>query len=80
MHRNLFVCVLSYLSFLLRRTPVVCGITSLGLDHVSILGNTIDKIAWQKAGIFKKGVQAVTAPQLPEAMRVLIERAEEKQV
>ena len=35
------------------RKPVVCGVTSLGLDHVSILGNTIEKIAWQKAGIFK---------------------------
>ena len=58
----------------------MCGITSLGLDHVKILGNTIDKIAWQKAGIFKKGVPAITAPQLPEAMRVLYERAEEKQV
>ena len=37
------------------RKPVVCGVTSLGLDHVSILGNTIEKIAWQKAGIFKVG-------------------------
>lgn len=44
------------------------------------MGNTIEKIAWQKAGIFKKGVPAVTVPQVPEAMRVLIERAEEKQV
>lgn len=35
------------------RKPAVCGVTSLGMDHVSILGNTIEKIAWQKAGIFK---------------------------
>lgn len=35
------------------RKPVVCGVTSLGLDHISILGNTIEKIAWNKAGIFK---------------------------
>jgi folylpolyglutamate synthase len=62
------------------RTPIVCGITSLGLDHIQILGNTIEQIAWQKAGIFKKGVPAVTVPQVPEAMRVLIERAEEKNV
>lgn len=33
--------------------PVVCGITALGLDHISVLGDTIDKIAWHKAGIFK---------------------------
>ena len=59
---------------------MVCGIASLGLDHIQILGNTIEQIAWQKAGIFKRGVPAVTAPQLPEAMRVLNERAVEKQV
>lgn len=35
------------------RKPVVCGVSSLGLDHTSILGDTIDKIAWHKAGIFK---------------------------
>lgn len=33
--------------------PVVCGITSLGLDHVNVLGNTIDQIAWHKSGIIK---------------------------
>ena len=33
--------------------PVVCGVTSLGLDHISILGDTIEKIAWSKGGIFK---------------------------
>ncbi len=44
------------------------------------MGNTIDQIAWQKAGIFKRNVPAVTVPQVPEAMRVLYERAEEKQV
>lgn len=59
---------------------MVCGIASLGLDHVQILGNTIEQIAWQKAGIFKRDVPAVTVPQLPEAMRVLNERAVEKQV
>lgn len=38
------------------RKPAVCGVTSLGMDHVSILGNTIEKIAWQKAGIFKVSI------------------------
>ncbi|KAG9354611.1 hypothetical protein JZ751_001324 [Albula glossodonta] len=35
------------------RKPWVCGISSLGIDHTNILGDTIEKIAWQKAGIFK---------------------------
>ncbi|XP_067087526.1 folylpolyglutamate synthase, mitochondrial-like, partial [Osmerus mordax] len=35
------------------RRPWVCGITSLGIDHTSILGDTLEEIAWQKAGIFK---------------------------
>ncbi|XP_042334764.1 folylpolyglutamate synthase, mitochondrial isoform X2 [Sceloporus undulatus] len=35
------------------RKPVVCGISALGIDHTSILGDTIEKIAWQKGGIFK---------------------------
>jgi folylpolyglutamate synthase/dihydropteroate synthase len=62
------------------RKPIVCGIASLGLDHVKILGNTIEQIAWQKAGILKPNVPGVTVPQLPEAMHVLNERAEEKHV
>lgn len=37
------------------RAPVVCGVSSLGIDHTSILGDTMEKIAWQKGGIFKVG-------------------------
>ncbi|KAL3872301.1 hypothetical protein ACJMK2_040234 [Sinanodonta woodiana] len=59
------------------QNPIACGVTSLGLDHTSILGNTVDKIAWHKAGIFKPGVPAVTAPQPELAMNVLKERAKE---
>lgn len=33
----------------------MCGITALGYDHMAILGDTIEKIAWQKAGIMKVG-------------------------
>lgn len=58
--------------------PVVTGVTSLGLDHCSLLGNTIDKIAWQKAGIFKPGVPAFTVNQDEEAMNILRLRAEER--
>lgn len=39
-----------------RRRPWVCGVSSLGIDHIQILGDTIEKIAWQKGGIFKVGL------------------------
>ena len=51
--------------------PKVIGITSLSIDHQQQLGNTIDSIAKEKAGIFKRGVPAVTVQQEPEALRVL---------
>ena len=38
------------------KNPVACAITSIGLDHTAILGDTIEKIAFEKAGIIKKGV------------------------
>ncbi|WOL14975.1 folylpolyglutamate synthase [Canna indica] len=57
------------------KEPIVCGITSLGYDHMEILGNTLGEIAGQKAGIFKKGVPAITVPQPEEAMHVLEDRA-----
>ncbi|KAG7554261.1 Mur-like catalytic domain superfamily [Arabidopsis suecica] len=60
--------------------PVVCGISSLGYDHMEILGDTLGKIAGEKAGIFKLGVPAFTVPQPDEAMRVLEEKASESEV
>ncbi|XP_061184019.1 folylpolyglutamate synthase, mitochondrial-like isoform X2 [Saccostrea echinata] len=59
------------------RKPVACGVASLGLDHTSILGDTVDKIAWHKAGIFKPSVPAVTSPQPDIALNVIKERAKE---
>ncbi|XP_041667507.1 folylpolyglutamate synthase, mitochondrial-like [Cheilinus undulatus] len=59
------------------RRPWVCGITSLGIDHIKILGDTIEKIAWHKGGIFKMGVPAFTVKQPDTALAVLKERAEE---
>ncbi|NXM56623.1 FOLC protein, partial [Illadopsis cleaveri] len=44
------------------RAPVVCGVTSLGIDHTSILGDTMEKIAWQKGGIFKVGRPGFPSP------------------
>lgn len=51
--------------------PKVIGITSLSIDHQYQLGDTIDSIAKEKAGIFKRGVPIVTVQQDPSAMRVL---------
>ena len=59
--------------------PIVTGISSLGIDHVSILGNTIEEIAWHKAGIMKKGCFAVSVPQPVNAVPVLLKRSEELQ-
>ncbi|XP_013680992.2 folylpolyglutamate synthase [Brassica napus] len=60
--------------------PVVCGVSSLGYDHMEILGDTLDKIAGEKAGIFKLGVPAITVPQPDEAMCVLEEKASQLNV
>ena len=56
--------------------PKVVGITSLSIDHQQQLGNTIEKIAAEKAGIFKKGIPIVTVNQSPEAMSVLQSHAQ----
>ncbi|NXQ31381.1 FOLC protein, partial [Alaudala cheleensis] len=60
------------------RAPVVCGVSSLGIDHTSILGDTMEKIAWQKGGIFKPGVPAFTVAQPERPLEVLKERAQER--
>ncbi|KAJ1726735.1 Folylpolyglutamate synthetase, partial [Coemansia sp. Benny D160-2] len=61
------------------RRPVVCGITSLGLDHQITLGSTIQQIAWHKAGIIKRAVPVHTvAGQDPAALAVIRERAAER--
>jgi len=60
--------------------PAVCGITSLGYDHMDILGHTLTLIAGEKAGIMKRGVPAVTTEQPEEAAAVLRARAAEMQV
>ncbi|KAK7290070.1 hypothetical protein RIF29_04229 [Crotalaria pallida] len=57
------------------QTPIVCGIASLGYDHMEILGNTLGEIAGEKAGIFKHRIPAFTVPQPDEAMHVLEAKA-----
>jgi dihydrofolate synthase/folylpolyglutamate synthase len=52
-------------------TPEVAAITSISYDHMAVLGNTLSKIAEEKAGIFKKDVPALSCLQEPEVMTVL---------
>ncbi|MCX5661032.1 MAG: bifunctional folylpolyglutamate synthase/dihydrofolate synthase [Planctomycetota bacterium] len=56
-------------------TPLVSGITHISLDHMNILGKDLASIAREKAGIFKKGVAAVSVEQDPAVARVLEEVA-----
>jgi dihydrofolate synthase / folylpolyglutamate synthase len=51
--------------------PAVSLITPIGLEHQDILGKSIGKIAWEKAGILKPGSPAATVQYRPEASRVI---------
>jgi dihydrofolate synthase / folylpolyglutamate synthase len=55
----------------------VCVMTPIGLDHTEWLGDTIEDIAWAKAGIIHKGATVITALQTEEAMRPILERCAE---
>jgi dihydrofolate synthase/folylpolyglutamate synthase len=55
--------------------PKVVGITNISIDHRDQLGSTIDSIAVEKAGIFKRGVPAVSVQQEPAAMKALTKQA-----
>lgn len=58
--------------------PVLTGITTIGLDHVALLGDTLEAIAEQKAGIIKQGIPLVTGRIAPEALTVIDRIAEGK--
>ena len=51
--------------------PILTGITTIGLDHVALLGDTLEAIAEQKAGIIKQGIPLVTGHIVPEALTVI---------
>lgn len=57
--------------------PVLTVITSIGLDHTAILGDTIEAIAGEKAGIIKKGVPVVFDASMEEASVVIRRKVEE---
>ena len=58
--------------------PVVSVITSVGLDHTHLLGDNLEKIAFEKAGIIKPGVPVLCGFLPPEALRVVQETARAK--
>lgn len=62
------------------KSPLCAVITTIGLDHTAILGDTIEKIAQQKCGIFKPDSMAVTSKQDIRAMKVIESTAREKKI
>ena len=57
--------------------PACSAIVSIGLDHVSILGNTVEEIAFEKAGVLKPGRPAVIGEMAPGPLRVIEKQAAE---
>ena len=58
--------------------PILTGITTIGLDHVALLGDSLEAIAKQKSGIIKQGIPLVTGHIAPEALAVIDSIAEDK--
>ena len=56
-------------------TPVLSIITNIGYDHMDLLGDTLEKIASEKAGIIKAGVPVVIGDYLTETKQVFISKA-----
>jgi dihydrofolate synthase / folylpolyglutamate synthase len=58
--------------------PEISVITPIGYDHTDRLGHTLDRIAYEKAGIIKEGVPVVSSIQEPEALSVILKTCKEK--
>jgi dihydrofolate synthase/folylpolyglutamate synthase len=56
-------------------SPRVCIITGISYDHQNILGNTLEEIALEKAGIIKRGVPVISGCRAPAARRVIRRKA-----
>ena len=59
--------------------PILTGITTIGLDHVTLLGDSLEAIAEQKAGIIKQGVPLVTGNIVPEPLAIIDQISKAKQ-
>jgi dihydrofolate synthase / folylpolyglutamate synthase len=55
--------------------PEVCAITTIGMDHMNLLGDTLGQIAFEKAGIIKSGVPVVIGAITGEAREVILQKA-----
>jgi dihydrofolate synthase/folylpolyglutamate synthase len=60
-------------------TPLLSIITNIGLDHTNLLGDTVEKIAFEKAGIIKPGIPVVIGETDPKTKAVFLEKAAETQ-
>ncbi len=60
--------------------PILSVITTIGLDHQNILGNTLDEIAYEKGGIIKENTPVILGPQINSTLSVFSEIAEAKNV
>ncbi|WP_406242350.1 bifunctional folylpolyglutamate synthase/dihydrofolate synthase [Tissierella carlieri] len=58
-------------------SPLASVITTIDYDHIDVLGDTLDKIAYQKAGIIKKNSIVVSYPQEEEALKIIKEVSDE---
>jgi dihydrofolate synthase/folylpolyglutamate synthase len=58
-------------------TPLVSIITNIGYDHMNILGDTLEEIAAEKAGIIKPGVPVVIGEYLPQTKNIFVSKANE---
>jgi dihydrofolate synthase/folylpolyglutamate synthase len=56
-------------------TPLVSVITNIGIDHVQFLGNTLESIATEKAGIIKSGIPVVIGEYTPETQPIFLAKA-----
>lgn len=59
--------------------PAVTVITSIGMDHMGVLGHSLTEIAGEKAGIIKPGIPVITLKQKAEAMEVITRTARERE-
>ena len=59
-------------------TPEVAVITNIGFDHMDILGDTIEKIAFEKAGIIKQNIPVIIGETIPATKSIFLEKAKEK--
>ena len=58
-------------------TPIVSIITNIGWDHTDILGDTLEKIAYEKAGIIKPGIPVIISEYQPEIAFIFTNKAKE---